>query len=94
MNAFTCSTIKGMPIDQTNGETIDWISIYKHGDEGEAEHPLKYAFVSFFREDPKTVFKELMRALGFLDPDLPLIHRARSGRLRPSFPAGGIRHLS
>ena len=43
-----------------NGETIDWISIYKHGEEGEAEHPFKYAFFSFFREDPKTVFKELM----------------------------------
>src|SRR6266403_5910067 len=41
-----------------DGETIDWISIYKHGDEGEAEHPLKYTFLSFFREDPKTVFKE------------------------------------
>src|SRR6058998_3878724 len=44
-----------------HGETIDWISIYKHGDEGEAEHPLKYTFLSFFREDPKTVFKELKR---------------------------------
>jgi len=44
-----------------HGETVDWISIYKHGDEGEAEHPLKYTFLSFFREDPKTVFKELRR---------------------------------
>jgi fatty acid desaturase len=44
-----------------HGETIDWISIYKHGDEGEPEHPLKYTFLSFFREDPKTVFKELKR---------------------------------
>jgi fatty acid desaturase len=43
------------------GDTIDWISIYKHGHDGEAEHPLKYTFVSFFREDPKTVFKELKR---------------------------------
>jgi fatty acid desaturase len=25
-----------------HGETIDWISIYKHGHDGEAEHPLKY----------------------------------------------------
>jgi len=44
-----------------HGETIDWISIYKHGDEGEPEHPLKYTFLSFFREDPKTVFTELKR---------------------------------
>ena len=27
----------------------------------DAEHPFKYAFFSFFREDPKTVFKELKR---------------------------------
>src|SRR5438445_4524104 len=43
------------------GETIDWISIYKHGHEGEAEHPLKYTFLSFFREDPVTVFRALKR---------------------------------
>jgi fatty acid desaturase len=46
--------------DET-GETVDWISIYKHGHDGEAEHPFKYTFFSFFREDPKTVFKELKR---------------------------------
>jgi hypothetical protein len=44
-----------------HGETVDWISIYKHGHDGDAEHPFKYAFFSFFREDPKTVFKELKR---------------------------------
>jgi fatty acid desaturase len=44
-----------------DGQTIDWISIYKHGDDGHAEHPLKYTFLSFFREDPKTVFLELKR---------------------------------
>ncbi len=44
-----------------NGKTIDWISIYKHGHDGEAEHPFTYAFGSFFREDPKTVFQELKR---------------------------------
>jgi fatty acid desaturase len=43
------------------GETIDWISIYKHGHDGEPEHPLTYTFLSFFREDPVTVFKALMR---------------------------------
>src|SRR5438093_6859016 len=44
-----------------HGETVDWISIYKHGHDGEAEGPLKYTFLSFFREDPKTVLKELKR---------------------------------
>jgi fatty acid desaturase len=44
-----------------DGETIDSISIYKHGHDGEAEHPLKYTFLSFFREHPKTVFDALRR---------------------------------
>ena len=43
------------------GETVDWISIYKHGENGEAEHPFTYSFGSFFREDPKTVLRELKR---------------------------------
>src|SRR5438046_6973538 len=28
-----------------HGETVDWISIYKHGHDGDAEHPFKYAFL-------------------------------------------------
>jgi fatty acid desaturase len=43
------------------GETTDWISIYRHGHDGEAEHPLKYTFLSFFREDPKAVYRQLKR---------------------------------
>ncbi|PYL82037.1 MAG: fatty acid desaturase, partial [Verrucomicrobia bacterium] len=31
------------------GETIDWLSIYKHGHDGEAENPWSYVFLSFFR---------------------------------------------
>src|SRR4051794_507001 len=44
-----------------DGDTIDWISIYKHGHDGEPESALKYTFLSFFREDPKTVYRELKR---------------------------------
>src|SRR6267143_2909152 len=44
-----------------HGETIDWISIYRHGHEGEAEHPLSYMFLSFFRDDPKAIFAALKR---------------------------------
>jgi fatty acid desaturase len=44
-----------------HGKTVDWISIYKHGDDGEAEHPLRYTFLSFFCEHPKTVYRELKR---------------------------------
>ena len=39
-----------------NGDTTDWISIYRHGKNGEPEHALKYAFLSFFRDDPKRIY--------------------------------------
>lgn len=39
-----------------DGETIDWISIYRHGEHGQAEHPLKYSLLSYFRDDPKRIY--------------------------------------
>ncbi len=44
-----------------NGETQDWISIYRHGHDNEPENPWSYIFLSFFREDPKTTYRELRR---------------------------------
>jgi fatty acid desaturase len=44
-----------------NGETIDWISIYKHGHDGEAENPWSYVFLSFFRDDIGAIRKELRK---------------------------------
>lgn len=44
-----------------NGETIDWISIYKHGHDGEAENPWGYVFLSFFRDNPAAIRKELRK---------------------------------
>lgn len=38
------------------GETIDWISIYGFGKNGEPEHPIKYALLSYFRDDPKRIY--------------------------------------
>ena len=38
------------------GKTIDWISIYGHGKNGEPEHPIKYALLSYFRDDPKRIY--------------------------------------
>ena len=38
------------------GETIDWISIYGYGNNGEPEHPIKYALSSYFRDDPKRIY--------------------------------------
>ena len=44
-----------------NGETIDWISIYKHGHDGEAENPWGYVFLSFFRDNPAVIKRELAK---------------------------------
>ena len=46
--------------DET-GETIDWLSIYRHGHDGEAENPWRYVFLSFFRDDPKAIAQELRK---------------------------------
>src|SRR5919198_1772796 len=44
-----------------NGETVDWISIYRHGRDGEPENPWSYVFLSFFRDDVGLVRKELRK---------------------------------
>lgn len=44
-----------------NGETVDWISIYQHGKNGQPESALKYAFLSFFRDDPKLIVAGIRR---------------------------------
>src|SRR5207253_2395343 len=44
-----------------DGETIDWISIYKHGHDGEAENPWSYVFLSFFRDNPAAIKRELAK---------------------------------
>jgi fatty acid desaturase len=44
-----------------HGETVDWISIYRHGHEGEAENPWGYVFLSFFRDNPGAIKRELCK---------------------------------
>jgi len=44
-----------------HGETIDWLSIYRHGHEGEAENIWSYVFLSYFRDDPKAIYNEIAR---------------------------------
>jgi len=44
-----------------HGETHDWISIYRHGHDGLAENPWSYIFLSYLREDPKAIYKEIKR---------------------------------
>jgi len=44
-----------------NGDTVDWLSIYRHGEDGEAESPWTYTFFGYFRDDPKVIFNEIKR---------------------------------
>jgi fatty acid desaturase len=44
--------------DET-GETIDWLSIYRHGHDGEAENIWSYVLFSYFRDDPVVIYKEI-----------------------------------
>lgn len=46
------------------GETIDPLSIYKHGHDGHPENPWTYVFCSYFRDDPKQIFRDVKRLLG------------------------------
>jgi len=40
-----------------NGDTIDFISIYKHGRDGKPENAFKYFLMSYFRDDPVAIYK-------------------------------------
>jgi fatty acid desaturase len=43
------------------GDTIDWLSIYRHGHDDEAENPWSYVFLSFFRDNPAAIKRELRK---------------------------------
>ena len=61
-----------------NGDTIDWLSIYRHGHDGEAENPWGYVFLSFFRDDVGAIKKELRKR----DNGDLLLGQYRAGRIR------------
>ena len=44
-----------------DGDTVDWLSIYRHGHDGQPESPWTYTFCSFFRDDPKLIFREIKK---------------------------------
>ena len=44
-----------------HGETTDWISIYRHGHDDEAENVWSYTFLSFFRDNPAAISRELKK---------------------------------
>jgi len=48
------------------GNTIDWLSIYRYGTQGQAENVWAYTFKSYFRDDPGLIFKEIKRRSPFL----------------------------
>ena len=47
--------------DEATGDTIDWLSIYRHGHDGEAENIWSYVLLSYFRDDPKAIYREIAR---------------------------------
>lgn len=44
-----------------HGKTIDYLSIYRHGKNGQAEKVWSYTFLSFFRDDPKIIYRAIER---------------------------------
>src|SRR6201993_4233099 len=44
-----------------NGDTIDWLSIYRHSHDDEPENPWAYVFKSFFRDDVGAIRRELCK---------------------------------
>jgi len=42
-------------------DTVDWLSIYRHGHNGEVENPWSYVFLSFFRDDVGAIKRELRK---------------------------------
>lgn len=41
------------------GDTLDPVSIYRHGHEGEPENVFSYMFLSFFRDDPVGIYRTI-----------------------------------
>lgn len=44
-----------------HGETVDPLSIYKHGHDGEAESAWSYTFLGYFRDDPKEIYRDIAK---------------------------------
>ena len=44
-----------------HGDTVDPLSIYRHGHDGAPENPWRYTFCSFFRDDPAALYREIHR---------------------------------
>ncbi len=50
----------------SQGKTIDWLSIYRYGENGKPESVWAYTFKSYFRDDPVEIFREIKKRNVFL----------------------------
>jgi fatty acid desaturase len=48
-------------LPDAHGRTRDPLSIYKHGQDGQPENPWTYVFGSYFRDDPKAIYRAIVR---------------------------------
>ena len=48
-------------LPDANGRTRDPLSIYKRGHDGMPENPWTYVFGSYFRDDPKAIYRSIQR---------------------------------
>lgn len=48
-------------LPDAEGNTVDWLSIYRYGQHGQAENVWAYTFKSYFRDDPAVIFHEIAR---------------------------------
>jgi fatty acid desaturase len=48
-----------MDRQDANGDTVDHISIYRHGRDGKPENPWRYVFSSYFRDDPMEILTKI-----------------------------------
>jgi fatty acid desaturase len=48
-------------LPDSSGRTRDPLSIYKHGRDGKPENLFTYVFLSYFRDDPKPIYRTLRR---------------------------------
>lgn len=54
------------------GNTVDYLSIYKHGRDGRPEGVWRYTFLSFFRDDPAEILRAMRRPADVLQSKIEL----------------------
>jgi len=51
-------------LQDEHGDTVDWLSIYRHGHDGKPENPVSYIFLSYFRDNIGDVYAEVKKRSG------------------------------